>query len=71
MSNTFIGTNLGLEYTKEVGWTKGAASGATDMELRIADAVPWTRRELVIALQGLIYQLEQDSNVTATKFSFN
>lgn len=53
MADHYIGFNRGKEGFKISDFTVGAASGATDMELRIADAANLTRKDIVKFLDAI------------------
>lgn len=68
MADHFIGINRGKEGTKPSDFVTGTSTGATDVEVRIADAAGWTNFELRRALQTIISKLDEAPNVTGLDF---
>lgn len=54
MADHFIGLNNdGLRDDGDANFTLGTSTGATDVEVRIADAASWTRGTLARKLQAI------------------
>ena len=69
MADHFIGINRGTDVYTEKSYTYGTSTGATDVEVRIADAAGWTRDELYQALEAIADRLvANDSPAAASKF---
>lgn len=68
MADHFIGLNRGALTIHDNAITYGTSTGATDVELRIGDAIGWTRHELIIALELMRDYLQGPSVITLTKF---
>lgn len=67
MADHFIGLDRGEESTN-VSLTTGAATGSTDVEVRVADAAGWTREELILALRKIERYWLQSENVGGPTF---
>lgn len=61
MANVFFGVNIGADYSADKV-TVGAATGSTDVELRVAvptgDGANWPKGELLIAIDKLKERIE-------------
>ena len=69
MADHFIGINRGTEPYTEKSYTYGTSTGATDIEVRIADAAGWTRSEVYDMLEAIAARMVQnDSPAAASKF---
>ncbi len=68
MSDRFIGLNRGSVGHSDSKITRGSSTGSTDVEVRIADAAGWTRKEVILALQVIIDDLAAPSTVSATQY---
>lgn len=58
MSDHFIGINRGKDIFTPVNLVRGTSTGATDVEVRMADAANLTRKDVIFALKGIIQLLE-------------
>lgn len=69
MADHFIGSNRGVVAANDdASFVYGTSTGATDVEVRIADAAGWTREELHNALKRIVEFLDMPSNVSGTQF---
>ncbi len=69
MASHYIGLNRGNVGLGEAQFTVGTSTGSTDIEVRIDDTIPWSREEVVIALQAIADKLSQaDPQLTAWAF---
>lgn len=59
MADHFIGINRGKDTFTPVNFVRGTSTGATDIELRYGDALNLTRKDIVLALHGIIRLLEK------------
>lgn len=72
MADHYIGINRGNQGLagggRDDAITYGTSTGSTDMEVRIGDAIGWTRLELIDALEAIEKFLANPSVITGTKF---
>lgn len=69
MADHFLGINRGQQGSKDTDFTYGTSTGATDIELRIADAKSLTRLDVLQAL-GMFqrFLLNANNAIAGTKF---
>lgn len=69
MADHFIGLNRGQQGVKDSDFTYGTATGATDVEVRIADAKGLTRQDVIIILQRINdFLVSANPKIAATRF---
>jgi hypothetical protein len=68
MSDHFLGLNKGQEGFKYSDFTVGAVSGATDVELRVADAAGLSKKDVVIILEAFERYFENAQQVSVGGF---
>jgi len=69
MADHFIGMNRGALGTKDSLFTYGTSTGATDVEVRIGDALHLTPKEIYMILQLIADKIiHPDPKITATLF---
>lgn len=61
--STRDGGRLDVQAAGSQIWTGGtSAPGSGDIEIRLADGVPWTRQELYMKLENLIKFLQENGS---------
>lgn len=70
MADHFLGLNRGHHQgAQDNDFTYGTSTGSTDIELRIADGVTWSRSEVEIALDAMKrFLLNANVHITGTQF---
>jgi hypothetical protein len=68
MADHFLGLNKGQEGFKYSDFTAGATTGATDVELRVADAAGLTKKDVHNIIEAFERYFENAQQVKADGF---
>ncbi len=69
MADHFLGINRGVPGSSDSDFTYGTSTGATDVELRIADAKSLTRQDVILACQAFErFLLNANVHIAGTEF---
>ena len=71
MADHFLGLNKGQEGFKYSDFTAGATTGATDVELRVADAAGLTKKDVHNIIEAFERYFENAQQVKAGGFVVN
>jgi len=72
MADHYLGINRGNVGFQDNQFTYGTSTGSTDIELRIADGVAWTRQEVILALEMMeVFLTEANPAIAGTEFPVN
>ncbi len=69
MADHFVGLNRGQEGFLFSDFTTGTSTGATDVELRVADAKSLTRKDVHNIIEAFERFFENSQQVTAAGFA--
>ena len=69
MADHFLGLNRGAPGTKDTDFTYGTSTGATDIELRVADGKSLTREDVRRALAAFTrFFVSSNNHIAGTDF---
>lgn len=69
MTDHYLGINRGKPGFTDSDFVYGTSTGSTDIELRIADGVVWTRLEVELALDAFKrFLLNSNVHIPGTQF---